>query len=72
MPYGLSVASEEFPRRMIDSLQGLQGVYVIADDILVTGKGKCLEEANEDHDRKVTVVLEKLDSNNIKLNKEKT
>ena len=72
MPFGLSAPSEEFQRRMVDSLQGLKGVCVIADDILVTGKVKCLEEANEDHDRNVTALLEKLDSNNIKLNKEKT
>lgn len=39
LPFGWSVASEEFQRRMIHNLQGLYGVHVIADDILVVGRG---------------------------------
>ena len=37
MPFGISSAPEEYRRRMHNILQGLPGVEVIADDILVYG-----------------------------------
>ena len=35
MPFGISVAPEEFQRRIDENLEGLEGVKAIADDILV-------------------------------------
>lgn len=35
MPMGISLAPEVFQRK---ALEGLQGIYVIADDILITGE----------------------------------
>ena len=43
MPFGISSAPEEFQRRMHTALQGLSGVEVIADDILVFGCGYTAE-----------------------------
>ena len=33
------------------NLEGLKGVFKIADDILITGQGEIEGEADEDHDR---------------------
>ena len=45
MPFGLCSASEEYQRRMIDALAGIEGVKVFIDDILVYGQGETFEEA---------------------------
>ena len=44
MPFGISVAPEEFQRRIDKNLEGLDGVKTIADDILVWGDGETIEE----------------------------
>ena len=53
MPFGLTNAPEEFQRRQHDIIEGLPGVYVIHDDILVIGNGATKEEAEQDHDKKI-------------------
>ena len=50
MPFGISSAPEEFQRRMYTVLQGLHGVKVIADDILVYGCGDTDKECQYDQD----------------------
>jgi len=35
MPFGISVAPEEFKRRIDERLEGLKGTKAIADDILI-------------------------------------
>jgi len=49
MPFGLSSSPEEFKRRLSDALAGLDGTMIVADDILVYGKGATMEEARLDH-----------------------
>ena len=71
MPFGLNCASEEYQRRMHEALEGLDGVKVFVDDILVYGQGKDNEEASRDHDRKVEQLFKRLRQLNIKLNPEK-
>lgn len=71
LPFGICAASEEFQKRIIDVLAGLKGTTVIADDILVVGKGETIEEATIDHDNNVQQLFNRLKENNIKLNKEK-
>ena len=44
MPFGIATAPEEYQRRQHEVLEGLPGIYVIADDILITGQGKSKEE----------------------------
>ena len=44
MPFGISLAPEEFQHRMQAITQDLPGVEVIADDILVYGCGSTKEE----------------------------
>jgi len=36
--------------RSLINLQGLPGVYRIADDLLITGQGDTKEDADKDHD----------------------
>ena len=50
MPYGISPAPECFQQKLDQHLQGLPGVYRIADDLLITGQGDTKEEADKDHD----------------------
>lgn len=43
----------------------------VADDVLVFGEGKTMEEAERDHDQNVRNLLERCREVNLKLNKEK-
>jgi len=71
MPFGICSGSEEFQRRMIEHLKGLNGVKVIVDDILIYGKGENLQEAEKDHDANILQLLERLRKVNIKINPDK-
>ena len=50
IPYGISPALEYFQQKLDQNLQGLPGIYRIADDVLITGQGDTKEEADKDHD----------------------
>ena len=71
MPFGIATAPEEYQRRQHEVLEGLPGVHVIADDILITGQGESEEEAMADHDRNLTDLLERAREVNLKLNAKK-
>jgi hypothetical protein len=45
MPLGIAPAPEIFQMKLDQNLEGLSGVFKIADDILITGQGE------KDHDR---------------------
>ena len=53
LPFGLSVSSEIFQKRVNQALDGLEGVLDIVDDVLIYGYGDTEEQANADHDRKL-------------------
>jgi len=71
MPFGIESAPEEFQRRMHTALQGLHGVEVIADDILVFGCGDTEEECQHDHGTNLKQLLQRAREQNLKLNKKK-
>ena len=71
MPFGLSSSPEEFQRRLSDALSGLKGVTVVADDILIYGKGSTHAEAVQDHNLKLEKLLTRARRVNLKLNKDK-
>ena len=71
LPFGVSSAPEEFQKRLLDALEGLEGIICIADDILVYGEGDTKEDALKDHDRRLVALMERCVSKNIKLNAEK-
>ena len=58
MPFGISSAPEEFQQRLQDAIHGLEGVAVVADDILVYGTGKTDAIARQDHDQKLLKLLQ--------------
>ena len=58
MPFGISVAPEEFKRRIDKSLEGLEGTKAIADDILIWGDGNTIEGATSNHDAWLSALLE--------------
>jgi hypothetical protein len=57
MPFGISPAPEEFQRRMTEALEGLDGVKVIHDDILLYAVGDSDDEAGIDHDKNLRALL---------------
>ena len=52
LPFGLKVSSKWFQSAIYGALHGLTGVNIIADDILIIGKGDIDEAAIHDHDKK--------------------
>ena len=71
MPFGICSASEEFQRRINDTIGDLPGVKVIVDDILIYGRGKTEVEAVKDNDMNMIRLLDRLRMKNIKLNERK-
>ena len=71
MPFGISLAPEKFQRRQNKLLSNLEGVDVIADDVLVCGCGDSDNEALRDHDKNLKALLQKARVVNLKLNKDK-
>uniref|UniRef100_A0A803JSR1 ribonuclease H n=1 Tax=Xenopus tropicalis TaxID=8364 RepID=A0A803JSR1_XENTR len=67
MPFGIATVSEVHQRRQHKAVEGLPGVEVIADDILVYGCG----DTTADHDRNLIRLLERARKLNLKLNRQK-
>ena len=70
-PYGISPAPEYFQQKLDQNLQGLPGIYRIADDLLITCQGDTKEEADKDHDANLVRLLQRYRERNIRLNKAK-
>ena len=71
MPFGISPAPGYFQRKLVQNLEGLNGAYKIAYDILITGRGSILKEAVKDHDATLLKLLDRCRERNLKLNREK-
>ena len=71
MPFGISHAPEYFQHRLHQAIEGLSCVRTVADDILITGEGNTMEDALQDHDRKLIALLERRQGKGVKLNREK-
>ena len=65
VPFGITSGPEEFQRKSTELLQGLEGVHVIMDDILVHGK------TIEEHDARLAAVVQRIQRSGLKLNKDK-
>ena len=71
LPFGIKTAPEENQQRIHESLQNLNGVEDIVDDIPCEGEGDTYKSAVEDHDKNLIALLERCREKNIKLNPKK-
>ena len=71
LPFGLKVAPEIFYKKLRQALEGLSGILVVADDVLVYGQGTTEDEARSDHDRNLRLFLSRCQTKGIKLNEKK-
>ena len=65
LPFGLTVSSEIFQKRLHQALEGLEGVRCIADDVLIWGR------TDDEHDERVRLFLQRCCEIGIALNKDK-
>ena len=70
-PFGINVAPEVFQSRIHIAIFGLQGVFRIADDILITGSGDSLAAAERDHDANKIALPDRCRQKGLKLNRAK-
>jgi transposase InsO family protein len=68
LPFGLKVSSEIFQKRLLQALEGLNGIFCVADDIVVVGCGETMEDANSNHDVNLKALQQRCVERNIKLN----
>ena len=71
MPFGIKSAPEIFQRKMHELIEGLNGVEVIADDFVVVGYGDSLQAASKDHDKSLSVFLQRCEERGVHLNIDK-
>ena len=71
MPFRIAPAPEVFLQKLHQTIEGLPGIFPIADDVLIVGEGANDEEANKSHDRRMEKFLKRCRERNIRLNKEK-
>lgn len=71
MPFGISPAMEIYQKKQHEIVHGLNGIAVIADDILIFGKGDTTKEAMEDHNKNLENLLIRMREKNCVLNKDK-
>ena len=71
LPFGINSAPEEFQMRLMTAFEGLKGISVIADDILVHGNGYTFESAEADHDKNFVKLMERAQEKDIRFNPNK-
>ena len=71
LPFGVSSAPEIFQRKLTEQLEGLTGVTMIAEDILIFGQGDTVEEALSDHDKNLHSFLLRAQERGLRVNASK-
>lgn len=71
MTFGIKPTSEHFQHHIDQALDGLVGVYAVADDVLVTGKGSNYAEAMNNYDDNMIALLNRCKERSINLNADK-
>jgi len=71
LPFGLKVSSEIFQRKLSEALGDLEGVFTIADDIVVAGCGRNDSDAMNDNEKKLNALYKRCKERNVVLNEEK-
>ena len=65
LPFGFISAQDEFQRKMDEVFEGLPGVTLLVDDVLISGRTR------QEHDRNLQAALERSSTKNLKLNPDK-
>ncbi len=65
LPFGLSVSSEIFQKRLMEAFEQLSGVICVADDVIIHGKNMA------EHDDNLVKFLQRCREKGIKLNSDK-
>ena len=65
MPFGLKSASEVFQKRNESVFEGIAGVHIVADDLIIAAS------TVEEHDKILKQVLDRAEAHNVKLNYDK-
>ena len=71
LPFGLKVSSEIFQRKLNDTIFDLPGVFAVADDLIVIGRGVTHQNALIDYDANLHKLYERCREKHIMLNDEK-
>ena len=58
LPFGVSVASEIYQKKLNQALDRLDGLLTVHDNMVVYGVGETKEEATEDHNKNLKAFLE--------------
>ena len=66
LPFGLSCSQDEFQRRMEETFGDLDGVGVIADDLVVSGRDE------KEHDKNLAAVVKRALERNVRFNLDKS
>ena len=66
------MSSEIFQKRLLQALEGLNGILCVADDLVVIGQGATKEAAKLDHDFNLKSLKQRCQEKNIKLNDTKS
>jgi Reverse transcriptase (RNA-dependent DNA polymerase) len=64
LPFGLSVSGEIFQKKLVQVLEGLDGIINVADDIVVPGCGMSMDEALRDHETKMAKLKQRCNEKN--------
>lgn len=67
----MKVSSEIFQRKLTEALGDIEGVFTIADDIIVTGCGDTISEAEHDNTKKLKLLYSRCKQAKISLNDDK-
>lgn len=65
MPFGLNSAAEIFQKRVLEQFNDMEGLVVIADDVVIFGRDQ------DEHDRRLHAFLERCRATGVKLNRDK-
>ena len=62
LPFGLKVSTEIFQKQLCMALEGLEGVQIVADDVILYGKD------HDDHNRNLRNLLSRCEEHGVRLN----
>ena len=71
LPFRLNVSNKIFQRRLNEALSDLEGIFTIADDIIIVGCDDDETTAQKDNDDKLAKLYKRCEERHIALNEER-